>query len=179
MNGSARSTAPLVEVRGVSKHFGGVMAVDGVDCTLHAGEVVGLLGHNGAGKSTLIKMLSGVYPPDSGEIRVHGQPVHFESPRDARAAGIETIHQTLALADNLDAAANLFLGRELMTRFNTLDIPRMEHEAHVQVGGRIAQVGSRLMDPAARKFVEGFFDSLCGLLKPTRHEVDARASAPG
>jgi len=134
MSAQPNANTPLVDVRGVSKHFGGVMAVDGVDCTLHAGEVVGLLGHNGAGKSTLIKMLSGVYPPDSGEIRVHGQPVRFESPRDARAAGIETIHQTLALADNLDAAANLFLGRELMTRFNTLDIPRMEHEARKVIG---------------------------------------------
>ncbi|HSI51263.1 MAG TPA: ATP-binding cassette domain-containing protein [Ideonella sp.] len=119
----------LVEVDHVSKHFGGVMAVDDVSCDLRPGEVVGLLGHNGAGKSTLIKMLSGVYAPDSGEFRVEGKPVAFASPRDARAAGIETIHQTLALADNLDAAANLFLGRELMTRWGTLDTPRMEHEA--------------------------------------------------
>lgn len=120
---------PLVEVRGVSKHFGGVLAVDGVDCDLYPGEVVGLLGHNGAGKSTLIKMLSGVYPSDAGEILVEGRPVRFASPRDARAAGIETIHQTLALADNLDAAANLFLGRELLTSWGTLDTERMRHEA--------------------------------------------------
>jgi D-xylose transport system ATP-binding protein len=122
-------SAPVVEVMGVSKHFGGVMAVDRVHCDLHPGEVVGLLGHNGAGKSTLIKVISGVYPADEGEIRVRGQAVSFASPREARAAGIETIHQTLALAENIDATANLFLGRELLTRWNTLDSDRMEHEA--------------------------------------------------
>ena len=119
----------LVEVKGVSKAFGGIHAVEAVDCDLHEGEVVGLLGHNGAGKSTLIKLLSGVYPIDSGEIRVRGQALRFESPRDARAAGIETIHQTLALAENLDAPSNLFLGRELRTAFGLLDTDRMEHEA--------------------------------------------------
>ncbi len=119
----------LVEVRAVSKHFGGVQAVAGVSCTLHEGEVVGLLGHNGAGKSTLIKILSGVYPADEGEIRVRGEVVRFESPSDARATGIETIHQSLALADNLDAPSNLFLGRELLTPWRTLDADRMEHEA--------------------------------------------------
>ena len=119
----------LVEVENVSKHFGGIRAVDDVSCTLAEGEVVGLLGHNGAGKSTLIKILSGVYPQDSGSIRVRGVEQHFESPRDARAAGIETIHQTLALAENLDAPSNLFLGRELLTPWRTLDTDRMEHEA--------------------------------------------------
>jgi D-xylose transport system ATP-binding protein len=122
-------SAPVVQTVGVSKHFGGVRAVDRVDCDLYPGEVVGLLGHNGAGKSTLIKMIAGVYPPDEGEIRVRGVPVSFSSPRDARAAGIETIHQTLALAENIDAPSNLFLGRELLTRWNTLDAHRMEHEA--------------------------------------------------
>lgn len=119
----------LVEVRHLSKHFGGIRAVDDVSCSLAAGEVVGLLGHNGAGKSTLIKILSGVYPQDSGSISVRGIEQHFESPRDARAAGIETIHQTLALAENLDAPSNLFLGRELLTPWRTLDTDRMEHEA--------------------------------------------------
>jgi D-xylose transport system ATP-binding protein len=125
----ADQATPLVEVRALSKHFGGIQAVDKVSCTLHAGEVVGLLGHNGAGKSTLIKMLSGVYPADEGDILINGQPHSFHSPRDARAAGIETIHQTLALADNLDAPANLFLGRELLTPRRTLDTDRMAHEA--------------------------------------------------
>jgi D-xylose transport system ATP-binding protein len=132
----ASGSAPLVEVRGLSKHFGGIQAVDGVDCSLFAGEVVGLLGHNGAGKSSLIKMLSGVYPADAGEILVRGLPQRFASPRDARAAGIETIHQTLALAENLDAPANLFLGRELLTPWRTLDSDRMEHEA-LQVIARL------------------------------------------
>jgi len=119
----------LVEVRALSKHFGGIRAVDRVDCSLAEGEVVGLLGHNGAGKSTLIKMLAGVFAPDEGEIVVRGTPRTFASPAEARAAGIETIHQSLALAENLDAPANLFLGRELLTPWRTLDADRMEHEA--------------------------------------------------
>ncbi|MFZ3322898.1 MAG: ATP-binding cassette domain-containing protein [Usitatibacter sp.] len=119
----------LVEIRSVSKHFGGIQAVDRVSCTLNEGEVVGLLGHNGAGKSTLIKMLSGVFPADEGEIVVRGDRREFESPSDARRAGIETIHQTLALAENLDAPSNVFLGRELLTPWRTLDTDRMEHEA--------------------------------------------------
>jgi D-xylose transport system ATP-binding protein len=119
----------LLEVDGLSKRFGGLQAVDAVRCELQAGEVVGLLGHNGAGKSTLIKLLSGVYEPDAGEIRIEGAVQRFRSPRDARAAGIETIHQSLALAENLDAPGNLFLGRELRTRLGLLDTDRMEHEA--------------------------------------------------
>ena len=123
------ATQALVEVHELSKHFGGIHAVEKASCDLHAGEVVGLLGHNGAGKSTLIKVLSGVFPSDGGSIRVHGRDCHFRTPRDAREAGIETIHQTLALAENLDAPSNLFLGRELLTPWRTLDADRMEHEA--------------------------------------------------
>ena len=90
--------SPLVEMRGMSISFGGVRAVDDVSLDLLGGEVVGLLGHNGAGKSTLIKMLSGAYRPDAGEIRIDGRPAAIHSPRDARRYGIETIYQTLALA---------------------------------------------------------------------------------
>jgi len=119
----------LVEVRNLSKHFGGIQAVDRASCSLHEGEVVGLLGHNGAGKSTLIKVLAGVFPADEGQIIVRGEEAKFASPRAARLAGIETIHQSLALAENLDAPSNLFLGRELLTPWGTLDVDRMEHEA--------------------------------------------------
>ncbi|MFT4794320.1 MAG: D-xylose transport system ATP-binding protein [Paracoccaceae bacterium] len=121
-------TAPLVEMRDISIAFGGVKAVDHVSVDLHAGEVVGLLGHNGAGKSTLIKILSGAYKADAGEILVDGKPVTIDSPRDARNCNIETIYQTLALADNLDAASNLFLGRELTTKLGFVDDAAMEAE---------------------------------------------------
>jgi simple sugar transport system ATP-binding protein len=94
------------------KHFGGLIAVDRVSMDVHPGEVVGILGDNGAGKSTLIKMISGVYQPDDGRILWNGAPVTFSSPEHARAAGIETIYQDLALCENLDAGANIFLGRE-------------------------------------------------------------------
>jgi D-xylose transport system ATP-binding protein len=122
-------TAPLVEIDGVHKAFGGVHAVSDVSLNLDAGEVVAVLGHNGAGKSTLMKMLAGAFPLDGGEIRVGGSRVEIANPADAQALGIETIHQTLALADNLDAVANLFLGRELMTAWRTLDDYAMEAAA--------------------------------------------------
>ena len=119
---------PLVELRNICIAFGGIKAVDDVSVDLFPGEVVGLLGHNGAGKSTLIKCLSGAYRMDSGEIRIDGKPVEIANPRDARALNIECIYQTLALADNLDASANLFLGRELVTRWGFVDEARMEAE---------------------------------------------------
>jgi D-xylose transport system ATP-binding protein len=119
---------PLVELRNICIAFGGIKAVDNVSVDLYAGEVLGLLGHNGAGKSTLIKCLSGAYRMDSGEIRIDGKPVEINNPRDARALNIECIYQTLALADNLDASANLFLGRELVTRWGFVDDARMEAE---------------------------------------------------
>jgi D-xylose transport system ATP-binding protein len=119
---------PLVEMRDMNIRFGGNHAVNNVSVDLNPGEVVGLLGHNGAGKSTLIKMLSGAYRPDSGEIRINGEKVEIHNPRDARAHNIETIYQTLALADNLDAASNLFLGRELVTGSGFVDDDAMEAE---------------------------------------------------
>lgn len=123
------SAPPLVELRAVRKSFGGVHAVDGVSLSLYPGEVVAVLGHNGAGKSTLMKALAGAFAIDGGEIRVGGEPAAIAKPSDAQALGIETIHQTLALADNLDSVANLFLGRELKTRWGTLDDFAMEKAA--------------------------------------------------
>lgn len=139
-------TTPLVEMRGINKRFGGVRAVDDISIELYAGEVLGILGHNGAGKSVLMKMLSGVFPMDSGEILIDGQKASINNPRDARALGIETIYQTLALADNLDAPANLFLGREILTRFGTLDDTAMEHESR-QVLGRLNPSFTNIKQP--------------------------------
>lgn len=124
----ANSGTPLVELRDISIAFGGIKAVDHVTVNLYPGEVVGLLGHNGAGKSTLIKCLSGAYKADSGEIYINGARVDINNPRDARSFNIETIYQTLALADNLDAASNLFLGRELVGPGGFLDDSAMEAE---------------------------------------------------
>jgi len=120
---------PLIAMRDINKTFGGVHAVENVSLRLYPGEVVAVLGHNGAGKSTLMKMLAGAYPIDSGEIQVKGETVHFSNPADSQRCGIETIYQTLALADNLDGISNLFLGRELKTRWGTLDDFAMEKAA--------------------------------------------------
>jgi D-xylose transport system ATP-binding protein len=117
---------PLVEMRDIRVSFGGVHAVDNVSVSLHAGEVVGLVGGNGAGKSTLMRVLSGAHPADAGAILLVGQPVVIANPRDAKGLGIETIYQTLALADNIDAPGNMFLGRELLTRDGSLDDAAME-----------------------------------------------------
>jgi D-xylose transport system ATP-binding protein len=129
MNAATNASQALVEMRHIGKSFGGVQAVNDVSLSLYAGEVVALLGHNGAGKSTLMKMLAGAYPIDSGEVKISGKAVQLRSPVDAQRGGIESIYQTLALADNLDAVANLFLGRELLTRWNTLDDHRMDADA--------------------------------------------------
>jgi D-xylose transport system ATP-binding protein len=137
---------PLVEMRDISLAFGGIHAVDRASIDLHQGEVMALVGHNGAGKSTLIKILSGAYQRDSGTIAVRGEAATIRNPRDARTYGIETIYQTLALADNVDAAANLFLGRELRTRWGTLDDIAMEAEAR-KVMGRLNPHFQRFKDP--------------------------------
>jgi simple sugar transport system ATP-binding protein len=109
-------TEPLLEARGIVKSFGRVRALHGADFSVHAGEVVALIGDNGAGKSTLVKTLSGVHEPDAGEIRFEGRPVSLPSPIAARELGIETVYQDLALAPDLESAANLFLGRERRRR---------------------------------------------------------------
>ena len=108
------SAVPLVEMRGISRAFGGVAALQNVDLTVYRNEVVALLGDNGAGKSTLIKILAGALSADTGEILLDGAKVSIDSPRDAKDLGIETVYQDLALCDNLDVPTNLFLGRELM-----------------------------------------------------------------
>jgi D-xylose transport system ATP-binding protein len=108
-------------MRNIRVAFGGVHAVNDVSVDLYAGEVVGLVGGNGAGKSTLMHALSGAHPADSGEILINGEPVLIRNPREARQHGIEVIYQKLALADNIDAAGNVFLGRELRTRTGALD----------------------------------------------------------
>jgi D-xylose transport system ATP-binding protein len=125
----------LLSLRGVSKRFGAVQALDGVDLDVHAGEVVGLVGDNGAGKSTLVKTIAGIYSPDEGEFSFDGRPVKIHGPNDATALGIATVYQDLALCDNLDVVANLFLGREeeapgvgLLTR--AIDEIGMEHRSH-------------------------------------------------
>jgi D-xylose transport system ATP-binding protein len=128
------SSVPVVEMRNIHVSFGGVRAVDDVTIDLRAGEVVGLVGGNGAGKSTLMKVLSGAQGPDSGEIRVGGRPVSISNPRDAKQLGIETIYQTLALADNLDAPGNLFLGRELTTPIGQIDDSAMEDQTRKVMG---------------------------------------------
>jgi ABC-type sugar transport system ATPase subunit len=110
---------PLLRAVNLTKRFGGLVAVDNVSFDLHPGEVIGLVGDNGAGKSTFIKMISGVYQPDGGEIYFAGKKVNFIDPRDARDLGIETIYQDLALAENLDVGSNIFLGREIKKRFIT------------------------------------------------------------
>jgi D-xylose transport system ATP-binding protein len=143
---TASRGAPLVEMNDISIAFGGIKAVDHASVDLYPGEVVGLLGHNGAGKSTLIKVLSGAYKRDSGTIRIDGKDAEIANPRDAKAFGIETIYQTLALADNVDAAANLYLGRELRTRWGTLDDIAMEAECR-KVMGRLNPNFRRFKEP--------------------------------
>jgi D-xylose transport system ATP-binding protein len=116
------SAQPLLALNGFTKSFGAVEALKDVDFDLHAGEVVGLVGDNGAGKSTLIKAIAGVQPPDSGEARFEGRPVRLHSPQDATALGIATVYQDLALAENLDVVANLYLGQEVANGTPGIDV---------------------------------------------------------
>jgi D-xylose transport system ATP-binding protein len=126
---------PLLTLKGVRKRFGAVQALGGVDFEIRAGEVVGLVGDNGAGKSTLVKTIAGIYEPDEGEFFFGGQPVSIDGPNDATALGIATVYQDLALCDNLDVVANLFLGSELIAGgpgglTHQLDETTMEHRSH-------------------------------------------------
>lgn len=122
---------PLIEMRGITKRFGGVTALSDVDLTAYRGEVLAIVGDNGAGKSTLIKILTGVYQPTAGHIYLNGEEVNFSNHADATAVGIDAVYQTLALADHLDPAANMFLGNELtksIAGISFLDNKRMRAE---------------------------------------------------
>ena len=119
----------VLALENISKHFGAIHALDDVSLTLEAGEVVGLVGDNGAGKSTLVKIIAGNFPPTHGQIKISDSPVQLHSPSDAREKGIEIVYQDLALADNLSAAANIFLGRELTNRWGVLDYGSMYRKA--------------------------------------------------
>jgi D-xylose transport system ATP-binding protein len=128
------ANTPLLALTGVKKRFGAVQALDGVDFEVSAGEVVGLVGDNGAGKSTLVKTIAGIYSPDEGEFMFDGKPVSISGPTDATDLGIATVYQDLALCDNLDVVANLFLGRELVSAgpaaaTRQLDETTMEHRS--------------------------------------------------
>jgi len=144
----ATGSVPLVEMRNMNVAFGGVHAVADVTVDLYPGEVVALVGGNGAGKSTLIRTLSGAHPADSGEIYIDGERVTITSPRDAKALGVETIYQTLALADNIDAPSNVYLGRELRTRWGTLDDSAME-DATRKLMKRLNPGFTRFLTPVA------------------------------
>jgi len=144
----SNSGTPLVELKDISIAFGGIKAVDRVSVDLHPGEVVGLLGHNGAGKSTLIKCLSGAYKADAGDVFINGKKVVINNPRDARGHNIETIYQTLALADNLDAASNLFLGREIIGPGGFLDDSKMEAETR-KIMGRLNPNFTKFSEPVS------------------------------
>jgi fructose transport system ATP-binding protein len=128
----AASRAPILTARGLTKRYGKVVALDACDFDLYPGEILAVIGDNGAGKSTLIKAISGAVIPDEGEITLEGRPVQFRSPNEARAAGIETVYQTLAMSPALSIADNMFMGRELRkpglmgTLLRQLDRPRME-----------------------------------------------------
>ncbi len=119
----------VLELENISKHFGAIQALNGVSLNLGAGEVVGLVGDNGAGKSTLVKIIAGNFHPSEGVIKITGQPVQLHGPADARSKGIEIVYQDLALADNLTAAANIFLGREMTNRWGMLDYGAMYRKA--------------------------------------------------
>jgi fructose transport system ATP-binding protein len=144
---STAQRTPILEARGLTKRYGQVTALDGADFELYPGEILAVIGDNGAGKSTLIKALSGAIVPDSGEMRMDGQLVHFKTPIDARHHGIETVYQDLAVAPALDIASNLFLGRETRKKgilgsvFRMVDSKQMladsaEHMANLKIGIR-------------------------------------------
>jgi ABC-type sugar transport system ATPase subunit len=139
---------PLLKLRGISKHFGAVQALYGVDLDLPAGHVTALCGDNGAGKSVLTKVIAGIHQPDHGEMYWEGRRVHIRSPKEAASLGIETVYQDLALADNLDIVQNMFLGRERMSRF-TLNEDSMERAAAETLAGLHVTTVRSIRQPVA------------------------------
>jgi ABC-type sugar transport system ATPase subunit len=139
---------PLLRLRGISKHFGAVQALFGVDLDLPAGQVTALCGDNGAGKSVLTKTIAGIHQPDHGEMFWEGRPVHIRSPRDAASLGIETVYQDLALADNLDIVQNMFLGRERLNGF-FLNEDGMERAAAETLAGLHVTTVRSIRQPVA------------------------------
>jgi ABC-type sugar transport system ATPase subunit len=138
--GARGARPPLIQLRGITKTFGGFAALDGVDLDIGASEAVGIIGDNGAGKSTLVKVLSGVYRPSGGTMRFRGQAVHFASPLDARRNGVEMIYQDLALCEDLDVAQNIFLGRELKRKIGPFRV--LDRQAMIAAAARdIAEMG--------------------------------------
>jgi len=140
--------SPLLELRNVSKRFGPVLALRGVNLVVPAGEVTALAGDNGAGKSVLIKTIAGTHQPDGGQIYWEGRPVHIRTPRDAAALGIQTVYQDLALADNLDIVQNMFLGRE-RSRAGLLDDDSMETSATKALAGLSVTTVRSIRQPVA------------------------------
>jgi ABC-type sugar transport system ATPase subunit len=145
--------SPVLEARGISKSFGAVRALDNVNLSVYPGQIVALIGDNGAGKSTLINCMTGVFPQDSGEFLFDGKAVTMHSPQDARAMGIETVYQDLAVAPHLDSAANIYLGRETMKsgilgKLGFLDNKSMTEET----AGELKRLRVRIPDPRRRVF---------------------------
>ena len=137
----------LLDLRKVSKSFGAIKALTDVDLQIDKGEIVGLMGDNGAGKSTMVKLIAGNFPPTTGEIVLDGEVVHFHKPVEARAKGIEVVYQDLALCNNLSAAANVFLGREI--KKSAGPVKWLDHRGHDQEGGRALR-RAQIRDAAAR-----------------------------
>ncbi|CAM5537029.1 D-xylose transport system ATP-binding protein [Aquamicrobium terrae] len=142
---------PLLKLEGITKKFGAIEALRGIDLEINRGEVVALLGDNGAGKSTLVKIISGGLRPSSGRIFFEGEERHFAAPSEAKAAGIETVYQDLSLCTNADVVANFFMGREITKRF--FGIPILQEKAMEEVAGKaLADAGTKI--PSLRTKVE-------------------------
>jgi len=148
MNANGHDT-PVVGMENIVKRFGTVTALDGVDFIVNPREVVALVGDNGAGKSKLIKILTGVYPPTEGQIYFEGRPVHIPSPREARALGIETVYQDLALVNLMSITRNFFLGRELVSQLGLIHWLRLR-EMNAQTQSSLRDIGIEIRSPTER-----------------------------